>query len=237
MTEPRERFLQLLEQASEELFSSNRGMMGSPNLLATKNVIDNGDVELFFEGIDARIIRMSPGGKFNTFDRPTASGRWSLLSRSKEGGWYNAEYLPQLAAYVDAILRLGYSKDRVFFELPPESLQLDLAILDDTGTVVVLGEAKRSADMLPKLIVSMAARFATAIPGDETRKRGDEGRQLAWRLWTARPRYCWMIAPGQRLAYACDFPLNLDPIGSLPRAEDLGLAERPPRALRPPRLH
>ena len=96
VTEPRERFLQLLEQASKELFSSSRDMMGSPNLLATKNVIDNGNVELFFEGVDARIIRMLPGGKFNTFDRSIASGRWSLLSRSKEAGGTTQNIFPKL---------------------------------------------------------------------------------------------------------------------------------------------
>lgn len=112
---------------------------------------------------------------------------------------------------MDAVVRLGYAKERVLFELPAESLQLDLAILDDTGRVVVLGKAKREAGMLAKLLASISQRYATSAPGDDTKRRGDEARQLAWRLWTVRPQYCWLIAPGQRVAYACDFdPLRLD---------------------------
>lgn len=229
--------MERLEAASAELFASNPGGMRSPRLLPTKNVIDDGDADLFFAGVDAGLIRLHPGGKFNTYDRPTSGGRWSLLSRSREGGWYNAEYLPQLAAYVDAVLRLGYAKERVLFELPTESLQLDLAILDDTGRVVVLGEAKREVGMLAKLLASISQRYANSAPGDETKRRGDEARQLAWRLWTVRPQYCWLIAPGQRMAYACDFdPQRLSGGGSLPQAHALGLGHRPPQLLRPPRL-
>jgi hypothetical protein len=116
----------LLERSSAELFAANGSMMHSGDLLPTKNKIDDGDVELFFAGVNLGLIRLQAGGKFNTFDRPTSGGRWSLLSRSQRGGWYNAEYLPQLAAYVDAIERLGYPKERVLFELPAEALQLDL---------------------------------------------------------------------------------------------------------------
>ncbi len=212
--------------------------MASPNLLPTANVIDDGDLKLLFAGVDARLIRLERGGKFNTYDRPKPGGRWSLLSRSKAGGWYNAEYLPQLAAYVDAIQNLGYPKDRVLFELPSEALQLDLAILDDDGHVVVLGEAKRDTRMLTQLVESVTTRFSEHSPDDASKKRGDEARQLAWRLWTVRPRYCWLIAPGVREAFQCSYePFRLASVGGLPPAEHVGLGERPPRPLAVPRLH
>jgi hypothetical protein len=231
------RFTAILKAASAELFADNPGKMNSPDLLATSNAIDDGDLELFFLGIDAGLIRLMRGGKFNTFDRPKAGGRWSLLSRSKRGGWYNAEYLSQLAAYVDAIANLRYPKERVLFELPAESRQLDLAILDDAGHVVVLGEAKRDTGRLAKLVTSVETRFSTAPPSDESKKRGDEARQLAWRLWTVRAPICWMIAPGERPTYRCEFePLRLLPAGDLPDARTLGLDRRPPRPLTPPRL-
>src|SRR5436190_1246967 len=103
---PRDDFLKLLERSSRELYEDNRTLMNSGELLPTINVIDDGDVELFFAGVEAHLITLYRGGKFNTFNRPKAGGRWSLLSRSRAGGWYNAEYLPQLAAYAEAILHL-----------------------------------------------------------------------------------------------------------------------------------
>jgi hypothetical protein len=233
----RDRFGALLAAGSAELYADNPMLMRSPDLLTTRNVIDEEDLELFFAGVDAGVIRLARGAKFNTFDRPRPGGRWSLLSRSKEGGWYNAEYLPQLAAYADAVLRLGYPKDRVLFELPPQALQLDLAILDDRGDVVVVGEAKRDVGMLSKLVEAVTQRFGGAAPDDSSKKRGDEARQLAWRLWTIRPSLCWLIAPGTRQAYQCQYaPLRMEPIGALPDAASLHLSHRPPRPLAMPRF-
>jgi hypothetical protein len=84
------------------------------------------------------------GPEFNTCDRPKVGGRWSRLAKAKLGGWYNAEYLPHLAACVDGIVNLGYPKETV---QPAEALQLDLAILDDLGRVVVVGDAKWDRDV------------------------------------------------------------------------------------------
>lgn len=136
-----DRFHELLVCAAAELYQDHRDRMDRPDLLPTPNVIDDADLVLFFEGLQAGLIRLERGGKFNTLDRPTPGGRWSLLSRSRKGGWYNAEYLPQLAAYVELVRRLGYPADRVLFELPARSLQLDLAVLTDQGAVTILGEA------------------------------------------------------------------------------------------------
>lgn len=199
--DPVGRFTGLLERASVELLHDNPGAMATAALLPTPNVIDRGDVELFFEAVDAGLIEITRGGRFNTQDRPTPKGRWGLLSRSKKGGWYNAEYLPQIASYADAVLRLGYPSERVLFELPTKALQLDLAVLDDDGNVVVLGEAKRDNAMFPKLLASIEERFRNGPPSPGSKKRGDEPRQLAWRLWSVRPAHLWLIGPGQRTAY------------------------------------
>lgn len=229
-------FEALLAGASAELYADNEATMASGRLIPTPNVVDEGDVSLFFAAVEAGIVTLRRGGRFDTFDRPTGRGRWGLLSRSRDGGWYNAEYLPQLAAYADAILRLGYPKERVLFELPAVSLQLDLAILDDRSRVV-LGEAKREVGMLEKLRRRVLERFADEPPGPETKRRGDEARQLAWRLWTVRPDYLWLIAPGERVAFRCAYdPLVLTPIGALPAAGELGLDGALPRVLAPPSL-
>ncbi len=55
-------------------------------------------------------------------------------------------------------------------------------MLDDDGRVTVLGEVKRDNAMLKKLRTSYLARFADAPPAPQTKKCGDEARQLAWRL-------------------------------------------------------
>ena len=237
MSDSVERFLELLREASIELYEDNPGRMSSKDLLPTSNVIDPGDVDLFFRGRELGLISLHRGGRFNTLDRPTPTGRWALLSRSTRGGWYNAEYLPQIAAYVDAIGNLGYPSERVLFELPSSALQLDLAIVDDDSRVVVLGEAKRDVGALTTLRKGLLQRFAYLEPGEETKRRGDEQRQLAWRLWTVRPAVTWLIGPGHREAFSTETgPLRLTALPGLPPATQLGLAHSPHRHLPPPAL-
>lgn len=228
-------FLELLERSSAELYADYPGLMDTGSLIPTPNEIHEDDVALFEEGCEAGLISVLRGGRFNTLDRPTAGGHWGLLSRSRQGGWYNAEYLPQIAAYVDAILHLGYPAGRVLFELPGAALQLDLAILDDTGRVVVLGEAKRDTAMLATLRANVEDRYTATAPDMSTVK--DEVRQLAWRLWTVAPDYTWLIGPNHRPAFETrTSPLRLKPTsgGRLPPAVNLGLDGQPPVAVMPP---
>ena len=233
----RAQFDELLRQASLELFAANPTTMSTGALLPTPNVIAETDLELFFAALERGLVSVFAGGRFNTVDRPKSGGRWSLLSRSAAGGWYNAEYLPQIAAYADAVLNLGYPPARVLFELPATALQLDLAVLDDDGSVVVLGEAKRDNAMLAKLRTDCMTRFAKAAPTADTKKRGDEARQLAWRLWSVAAPYTWLIGPGQRRAYRTNLnPLTLTELESLPSANDLDLDHDPPVPLPPPVL-
>jgi hypothetical protein len=231
------RFNDLLVRAAAELYEDHRDRMRQPDLIPTSNAIHDADLVLFFEGLDCGLIRLERGGRFNTWDQPAPGGRWGLLSRSRDGGWYNTEYLPQLAGYVELVRRLGYPAGRVLFELPPRSLQLDLAVLTDQGTVAVLGEAERDAGMLDPLTDAVRRRFSQAPPGEETRRRGDEARQLAWRLWRTRAPYLWLVGPGVRRAYRSSFdPLSLDTIPSLPTAEQLGLVNQPAAPVTPPTL-
>jgi hypothetical protein len=235
MTGGRDAFMGLLERCSAELYADHPDLMDTSVLIPTPNEIHEDDVALFDEGREAGLVSVLRGGRFNTLDRPTPGGRWGLLSRSRRGGWYNAEYLPQIAAYVDAILRLGYPVGRVLFELPGSALQLDLAILDNAGRVVVLGEAKRDTAMLDALRTKVARRYSAAAPDMTTAK--DEARQLAWRLWTVKPDYTWLIGPNHRPAFTTTTaPLRLEPTadGRLPAAVDLALDRPPPVAMMPP---
>lgn len=93
-----EEFLDLLRAASRELRAAHPEKMSTGDLIATKNEIHARDVAAFGDGLRAGHVVLHPGGWFDTRDRPTGAGRWGLLSRSQDGGWFNAEYLPQLAA-------------------------------------------------------------------------------------------------------------------------------------------
>ena len=86
--------------------------------------------------------------------------------------------------------------------------------------------------MLTRLVRAVEDRFADAAPTDESKKSGDEARQLAWRLWTIQPFVCWLIGPGERISYNCSYaPLRLSEPGPLHYAKALGLDHPPPRPI------
>lgn len=68
----------------------------------------------------------------------------------------------------------------MLFELAPATLQLDLAILDDAGEVVVLGEGKRNA-MLTKVFGRLfaALRRKAAVVGLKEARRRSTSTRLA----------------------------------------------------------
>jgi hypothetical protein len=224
-----DKFTALLTCGAQELFHDNQDRMACSDLLATSNVIADDDLRLFFVGLEHNILTLTRGARFNTLDRPRDGGRWGLLSREKQGCRYNAEYLAQIAAYVEAIHDFAYPNQRVFFELPNVALKLDLAILGDDGAVVVLGEAKRALHMLDHLLIEVQKRYNRQDPGEQGR---NEARQLAWRLWQTRARFLWFIGPGERRAYRVRYaPLLFERLPSLPRAEEISLAHIPKERL------
>jgi hypothetical protein len=227
-------FKALLERGAQELFEDNRHRMTSGDLLTSRHVVADDDLRRFFAGLQHGAVTLVRGARFNTLDRPLAGGRWGLLSREKGGCRYNAEYLPQIAAYVEAIQDLGYPSDRVFFELPRVALKLDLAIVGDDGAIAVLGEAKRAVLMLDAILKEIHDRYSNADPGEEGR---NEARQLAWRLWQTRAPYSWFIGPAERRAYRVRYaPVAFEPLPALPRAKDIGLAHVPARLVAVPNL-
>ena len=220
-----DRFKHLLERGGQELFEDNLERMACADLLETRHMIADDDLRRFFLGIECGTVTIVRGARFNTLDRPVTGGRWGLLSREKRGCRYNAEYLPQIAAYVEAIHELGYPSQRVFFELPSAALKLDLAIVTDDGAIAVLGEAKRAVGMLDAILAKIHARYSLADPGEEGR---NEARQLAWRLWRTRAPYLWFIGPAERRTYRVRYdPLAFEPLPALPSAKNMGLAHVP----------
>ena len=231
---PPERFKTLLESCVQELFEDNQPRMTRAELFATRHVVADDDLQRFFVGLEHGCVTLARGGRFNTLDRPTKGGRWGLLSREKAGCRYNAEYLPQIAAYVTAIHELGYPAERVFFELPHRALKLDMAIVSDDGAVFVLGEAKRAVSKLDAILAEVRNRYSAADPGEEGR---NEARQLAWRLWRTRAPYLWLIGPAERRAYRVRYePLEFEALPALPRANEVGLTHVPKGRLAVPIL-
>ena len=229
-----EQFKVLLQRGAQELFEDNRHRMTCADLFTTRNVIADDDLRRFFLGLQHGTVTLVRGARFNTLDRPKAGGRWGLLSREKGGCRYNSEYLPQIAAYVEAIQELGYPSQRVFFELPHVALKLDLAIVGDDGAIAVLGEAKRAVVMLDAILNDIQERYSQVDPGEEGR---NEARQLAWRLWQTRALYLWFIGPAERRAYRVRYaPLAFEPLPALPPARDIGLAHVPARRVAVPML-
>jgi len=87
----RDRFDDLLRRDAAELFADNPSRMSSGVLIPMPNVIASDDLNRFFNAVDNGLITLHRRGRFNTLDRPKPDRRWSLLSRSAAGGWYNAE--------------------------------------------------------------------------------------------------------------------------------------------------
>ena len=158
------------------------------------------DCDDLFAGVELGLITWRPEGRFDTLDRPRPPrGRWWLIEKDGETRRPCWEFVPQLAAYVELIRDLGYHRNRVLFDTPQAALQFDLAVLNDDGAVVVLGEAKKESSDLDKLQSGLLAHQGEP----PTPKRGDEPRQLAWRLWVTRAPYLWfrLVGPSDRRAF------------------------------------
>lgn len=183
------------------------------------------------DGFDRGLVAWRDGTHFDTLDRPLPpKGRWWLTE--KDGSRHRPcwEFVPQIAAYVELIRDLGFHHHRVLFDTPPEAGQLDLAVMGNSGRVVVLGEAKKESRDLDKLLATLGTH-AEAAP--EFRS-GDEPRQLAWRLWSTRAEYLWLVGPADRRAFHVSHaPLRLEPINCLPSAMEMQLTGEPASPIRP----
>jgi len=128
------------------------------------------------------------------------------------------------------------------FRLPPPSgplrhpysaPQLDLAVLDDDSNVRLLGEAKKETKDLDKLERGLLAHL-DEVPEP---RRGDEPRQLAWRLFLTRAEYLWLVGPADGRAFVIGYdPLRISRLDRLPRAVELGLEQGPAAMMQPPVL-
>jgi hypothetical protein len=197
--------------------------------------IDEQDVARY-AGLATGLISFKAQGRFNTLDRPTAQGHWSLLSFYKNQTIINGEYLPQLAGYVELITERGYPAGRVLFEPGDNCERVDHAVLDDDGRVVIMGEAKVDPGQ-PDDIESRICDRWTSPP--DPASRPPKGREYeAWKtadaMWKLRPKILWLTAPGVQRAYEVSYsPFVLGRLAALPEAATLGLSHAPTSQLTP----
>ena len=204
-----------------------------PPALIDRRLTDE-DCKTLFAGVEMGLISWRPGGRFDTLDRPIPPrGRWWLIEKDGNTRRPCWEFVPQLAAYVELIRDHGYHRNRVLFDTPQAALQLDLAVLADNGSVAILGEAKKESTDLDKL-----ERGLLSHQGEQPApRRGDEPRQLAWRLWITRAPFLWLVGPSDRRAYRVTYePLELEAIDNLPGGHAMGLGSGPSTVMDPPRF-
>lgn len=229
---PSERLLAYLDEQSRSDTPSLP--LGAYPAELLERCVTDADAAALFRGVAQGIITWRPGGRFDTLDRPLPPrGCWWLIEKDGTCRRPCLEFIPQLAAYVELISALGYHRHRVLFDTPQVALQLDLAVLDDVSRVVVLGEVKKESRDLNRLETGLLTHR-----GEQPEpKRGDEPRQLAWRLWLTRAPYLWLIGPSDLRAYEVQHdPLRLRRIDHLPRGSALGLDDGPSAMMTPPDL-
>lgn len=139
------------------------------------------------------------------------------------------EYVPHMAAYVELIQDHGYPSSAVRFETPDVEMNLDLAVLDATGHVLVLGEVKREARQiagLEQVVQELQGDPGKAVP--RTAPGAPQGpRREAWKLahqlWQTRAPHLWLIASGTRQVFDVGYSdrIVLDPRPSLPAVSEL----------------
>ena len=185
--------------------------------------IEPRDIREMAEGIRLGLIDMKPRGRFNALDRPTAAGRWALLSFYRTQTIINGEYLPQIAGYVDLIRRLGYPPERVLFEPGDRYARVDHVVLSTDDSVFIMGEAKVDPTQPIDIVRRIRDRYSSSRPAPGSRppkSREYEAWKTADAIWALRPTHLWLVAPGVRLSFAVTYdPLTLREIDDLPLSE------------------
>jgi hypothetical protein len=183
-----------------------------------------GDAALVEQGFNSGLLAITKGRNVVTGD-PLQATAWLVEGNPAWPCW---EYLPHLAGYVHLIDELAYPRQAVRFETPDRELRLDLAVLDESGFVLVLGEVKVMRGQLDGL-ESGVATFQ-GDPGEPLSVKGGgpqgmrrEAWKLAHQLWVTRAPYLWLVAAGTRRAFDVTYAgrISLQPRVALPAAEDL----------------
>jgi hypothetical protein len=195
-----------------------------PALVTRQRRLAPEDVALFERGISAGLVRID--GNYIVTRDPWQGTAWLVEGTPASPCW---EYLPHVAAYVELILDHGYPAVAVGFETGDSEMNLDVPVVDDRGSVLVLGEAKaeaRQVHALARDVQEFGADPGKPSPKSQTGSPAGTRREawkLAHQLWTLRSPFLWLVASGERLAFrVCyDEGLRLERLGQLPTVADL----------------
>jgi hypothetical protein len=183
------------------------------------------DTALVERGFAGGLLQIEEPNRVRTCD-PFQGTAWLVEGTPARLCW---EYVPHMAAYVELVEKHAYPTAAIRFETPDPEMNLDLAVLNEDGHVLVLGEVKREARQLESLerVVGelqvdpgkAAPRTAAEAPQGTRR----EGWKLAHQLWQTRAPYLWLVASGARRVFDVDYSdrisLNVRP--ALPSAREL----------------
>lgn len=183
------------------------------------------DAALVERGFADGLLQIEDPNRVRTRD-PFQGTAWLVEGTPARLCW---EYVPHMAAYVELVEEHAYPTAAIRFETPHSEMNLDLAVLDEDGRVLMLGEVKREARQLSGLETVVrelqvdpgkaSPRSAAGAPQGAAR----EGWKLAHQLWRTRARYLWLVASGERRVFDVDYadPISLNLRPALPSAREL----------------
>jgi hypothetical protein len=195
-----------------------------PAVVTRQRRLAEEDVELFERGLAAGLVRID--GNYVVTRDPWQGTAWLVEGTPASPCW---EYLPHVAGYVELILDQGYPAAAVGFETGDSEMNLDLPVVDDRGSVLVLGEAKAEARQVHALARDVQEFIADpgkappkSQPGSPTGTRR-EAWKLAHQLWTLRSPYLWLVASSERIAFRVSYAerLRLEHLAQLPAVAEL----------------
>lgn len=108
-------------------------------------------------------------------------------------------------------------------------MSLDLAVVNATGRVMVLGEVKAEPGQINRLAEHLAEYGADPGKPASAKAGGPAGiRREAWKLahqlWQTRAPWLWLVAAGSRSTYEVgyDAGIHLTAVDTLPSRHELG---------------
>jgi hypothetical protein len=195
-----------------------------PDLGTCQRRLSAADVDLFERGVALGYLRID--GNYLVTSDPWQGTAWLVEGNPASPCW---EYLPHAAAYAELILEHQYPANAVGFETGDAEMNLDIPVVDESGAVLVLGEAKAEARQIHALAADVQQFPADpgkappkSTPGSPTGPRR-EAWKLAHQLWSLKAPFLWLVASDERLSFAVDYEagLSLRRLDRLPPAAEL----------------
>ncbi len=141
--------------------------------------------------VGAGLVTVDDDGGFRVVGAGAGKGPYNLFSRGARVT-LNREYLVQIGAFAELVLRHRWPARRVVFEHDA----FDLAALAPDGSLVVAGEAKRDQRLLDAMLAEL-----TSISRQDVEQGMTNAARKAAALVRLRPGVFWAVAPGVRRAY------------------------------------